>query len=155
MPEKEAYHISFKIRHPSWPAHRFTETLDCDTDYAWDVGDEHRTPSGRLLRRRKRQATYWCVSYTVEGDRNFVQDFKQICAWLSTKKLFLEELQASEGRIAIDIGLRGSTNIGWSFEVADLRLAADLGISLGIEVFANMNGDEETRDKQLPWKRLS
>jgi hypothetical protein len=151
--EREAYNISFKIRHPSWLARRFTEILDCEPEYAWDVGEEHRTTSGKLLRVRKH--TYWCVSYTVEGDRNFVQDFKQICAWLSTKKLFLEELQASGGRISIDIGLRGSTNIGWEFEAADLRLAADLGISLGIEVFPDMNVDEEIRDEEFPWKRRS
>jgi hypothetical protein len=97
-----------------------------------------------------RDKTYWCVSNDVEGVRNFVREFNQICTWLSTKKPFLDELQASGGRIAIDIGLRGSANIGWTFGPGDLRLAADVGIELGIEVFPEM--PVAVADEVLPWR---
>src|SRR5436190_10221617 len=89
----EAYDISVKIRHPSWPARLLTEGLDCQPDIAWDVGEEHRTTAGTLLKRRDK--TYWCVTHRVEGERRFSREFEQVCKWLSTKKAFLDEVQAS------------------------------------------------------------
>ena len=152
MLEREGYTFSVKIRHPSWIVTRFTEGMSCEPDYSWSVGEEHRTGSGILLRLRDK--TYWCVSNQVEGKRRFVREFKQILKWLSTKKPFLEEVRTAGGRIAVDIGLRGSANMGDVIEPDDLRLASELGISLGIEVFPRRTPREEIRDEELPWTTI-
>jgi hypothetical protein len=146
--EREGYAIDVKIRHPTWMASHLIIGMGCEPDISWDVGEEHRSPSsGALLGVRK--ITYWCVWNHVEGRRNFFAEFKNICEWLKAKKPFLDEIRATGGSVAVDIGLRGSVNIGSSLDPAHLRLAGELGVTLGIEVFPQMNPSEESDGP--PW----
>ncbi len=148
LPETEAYDVSVKITHPTWSSRRITEAMLCHPDISWTVGEAHSSP-GLASQGRKRKNTYWCVWHYVEGHRNFFKEFKAVCEWLCQRKSFLEDLEATGGDVEVDIGLRGSANIGATLDPVHLRSAADLGIRLGIEVFPQMNRE---RKKKVPWE---
>jgi hypothetical protein len=153
MEEKQGYTIDVRITHREWLVSRIGAAMDCDPDVSWSVGDERALcPSGSPV--GCRSETYWCLGRQSEGERSFFGEFREVCEWLTTKKSFLSELQATGGRAAVTIGLRGSANIGDTLVPDDFRLAAELGIDLSIEVFPQMNPLEEgeSRMQWAPWR---
>lgn len=144
---RNCYTVSLAVHHPVWPVSRITAALGWDPDVSWNAGYEHRHPKiGALLNVRK--TTYWCLSNQVEGERLFFREFVRVINWLITRKTFLDELQATGGDVAVNIGLLGSHNIGSSLGPDHIRAAADLGITLGIEVFPKMN---PRTPRLVPW----
>jgi hypothetical protein len=150
MEEREGYTIAIAIKHPAWGLDRITSEMEFQPIFSWCVGDKYRlSRSGPPL--GVRRDTYWSVWNQAEGKRRFSREFADACEWLASKRSFLDEIRATGGRVSIDIGLRGSVNIGSSIDPIRLRLTADLGIFLGIEVFPEMKFREDLQPDIVPW----
>lgn len=91
-----------------------------------------------------RTLTYWDFVYQVDGQRHFSDEVRKVLNWLQREKsAFLRDLQQSGGTVCLDVNILGSVNIGDELHPRDLLQMAELGITLGIEVFPKMNS--------MPW----
>jgi hypothetical protein len=81
--------------------------------------------------------TYWTYSIRVVGERSFLDGVMRIVHELAEKAEFFSDFRHTGGETTLLVGLPGDVNIGDVISSQDLRLIAEAGFSLGIEVFPN------------------
>jgi len=97
-----------------------------EPDYSWSVGE-----------RGKAQTMWSRESYTT-GKRFFFEEVRDVLDWIHAKEGFAEKLRATGGSLCVIVNLPGAVNLGCTLEPEVMQLAAQLGVSVGVEVFPNM-----------------
>ncbi|MCO5082519.1 MAG: DUF4279 domain-containing protein [Rhizobiaceae bacterium] len=128
--------IQLSFTHSHIGVDELTRRIGIEPDRAWNVGEERTTPVGRRIS-GVFDKTYWSVSRTVFGKRHF---FNEVLFELD--KLgnidFFRWFRQNGGEASVIIGLSGAENIGDVIKPENLNRLAELGFSLGIEVFPNL-----------------
>jgi len=131
--QSEFYAIRVLIKHPSWAVAEISARLEEQPNYSWSVGESGRTE------------TMWSrESYTL-GQRYFFDEVHDVLEWIQSRVGFADELQTSGGSLTVIVNLPGAINLGCTLGPKTMRLAASLGVSVGVEVFPNMRRDDAKR----------
>ena len=138
------YFVLFRIKHPSIDPRELTSRFMMTPHRSWKVGERRILPNGRVLNTCNKDS-FWSYQERYEGaSRNFFKKADRLANRLKPHEGFLHEISATGGKCEIYIQLPGTKNIGDSLEPQTLRLLAELGIFLSIEVFPH-NGENTAR----------
>lgn len=134
------FYVQLMLKHPSCSSDKISAALARQPTRAWNVGDA--APGLPKFRTH----TVWYLTTRVSGSRFFFREVGSFCDWLVPHSDFLNSFVESGGRCSITVQLDGSENIGDALDPAVAMTLANLGISLGIEVFPNIGFDVEDRE---------
>jgi hypothetical protein len=137
--ESEALRFSLQVRltHPSIDPEVISRALRREADVMWKAGDERRTPTGQRLPGTRKE-TYWSRSHRVARQRRFFDAVSSVANQLADKAEFFRDFHQSGGEATLVVDLPGDVNIGDVMSAANLRLIAEAGFGLGIEVFPKL-----------------
>lgn len=117
-----------------------TAQLETEPDRAHQVGDDRATPKGKKLPGTYRE-TLWGL--TLHDERSLksadvsLEHFLEKCnERFSPKQSYFQSVIAQGGYIEYFVGWFGGFNIGATLEPRLLRSTADLGISIGLDIYA-------------------
>lgn len=105
---------------------------------AWRFGEARFTPKGTRLEGAWRD-TRWSHGFEVDKNATIETAFASALDRLAGTGRFLAALRETGGTAELILSLPGDTHRGASIDVETLRALADLGVGLGIEVFAKMS----------------
>ncbi|MGN6829972.1 hypothetical protein [Paucibacter sp. M5-1] len=131
--QSEFYGVRVLIKHPSWSVAAISKRLTEEPDCSWSVGDRGKTE------------TMWSRESYTTGKRYFFDEVRDVLDWIQTKEEFAEELHATGGSLAVIVNLPGAVNLGCTLEPEAMGLAAQLHVSVGVEVFPNMRHPDAKR----------
>lgn len=128
------YRVRLLIRHPHIDPARITRALGLDPRHSALAGSARRAPNGAALPGVHKTSS-WNHSFHVERNRHFFSDIEKMITRLEPHRSFLAEIIDGGGSIELIVHLRGTTNIGDTFQWRDMARLSALQIDLGIEVF--------------------
>jgi len=120
------YSIRLLIRHKILSAQEITKMLEVEPTYSWSGGTNGH------------ENTMWSLETWTQGRRFFFEELTSLIDWLEGKSSFLNAISLDEGAVVVIVQLPGQLNIGDELSPKIMFKAATLGISIGIEVFPNL-----------------
>lgn len=123
------YSIRILIRHPSIIVDEITKNIGMEPDFSWNFNDPGR------------QHTMWSLVNWTKNERFFFRELGEVIVWLEERSHFLKKMNDSGGTISLIVQLSGKLNIGDELPPEMLIRAAQLGTSIGVEVFPNFAPD--------------
>jgi hypothetical protein len=127
------YEINLLINHPNMSPDTITRRLKLTPHYSWRRGEPRRTPIGMELG-GVRSETMWRHVAKEEGRRSFFAGLREFVDRLRVHRRFLSQITSAGGRVELIVNLPGNVNMGDVLKPETLRLIADMGADLGIEV---------------------
>jgi hypothetical protein len=146
-----AYRVIFRITHPTADPAELTSALGMEPNRTWKVGERKKAPNGRELEGIVSESFWSCGDKYLGQDRRFFDEVNRLTLHLKPHKAYLQNLFEAGGKCEIYVQLPGSVNIGDSLAPQTLRLLAELGILLSIEVFPDWEvpeADQSERSKE-------
>ena len=131
---RKRYEINLLINHPVMSPDTITGRLKPTPQYSWRRGEPRRTPIGTELG-GVRSETMWRHVIREEGRRSFFAGLRNSVDRLRAHRRFLSQIASGGGRVELIVNLPGNVNMGDVLNPQTLRLIADLGADLGVEVF--------------------
>jgi len=125
--------------HPNADPSDITREIGLAPLRAWRCGETRFTPKGTPLEGVRRD-TRWSHGFEVDKNATIETAMASALDKLAGKRRFLASLRETGGTAELVVSLPGDTHQGASISVELLKALADLGISLGIEVFPKTNG---------------
>ena len=133
-----SFQFSLKLVHPTTSLDAITAALGHKPDGGYCVGDPRATPAGVELGGIRRE-TLWHFAYRITATRYFFSECVDFCEeFLMPYRTFLDTFRSTGGEIMVIVNLPGTRNLGDDLAPDQLRRLADLGVSLGVEVFPSM-----------------
>ncbi len=126
--------IILLIRHPNIDPEDISRELKLEPRTVWKVGDQIRTPKGRVMSGH-REYSSWTHVFERRTDSPFFEEVEHALSRLAPHKEFITRIINEGGYGEIYFQLPGQVNQGSSAKPSVLRLIADLGLYLGVEVF--------------------
>jgi hypothetical protein len=129
------FSIVLLIIHPNIDPELVSSTLRMKPFRCWKAGDSRATPTGAMLD-GVWSDTRW--NYVVDYQDDSICIFDKVAElvnYLAPHKKFLSRIRTEGGSAEIIMHVPGDTHIGDSAEPTLLHRMAELGLSLGIEVF--------------------
>jgi hypothetical protein len=124
--------------HPNADPMDMTREIGLTPLRAWRFGEARFTPKGTRLEGAWRD-TRWSHGFEVDKNATIETAFASALDRLAGTGRFLAALRETGGTAELILSLPGDTHRGASIDVETLRALADLGVGLGIEVFAKMS----------------
>ena len=121
------YSIRILVCHPVMSA----------ADLASGMGEEAKY-SGEP--RSNGKPSFWSRVTETRGERGFFSGVAGAISWLEGRRVFVQAVLATGGKIEVIVNLPGDRNIGDSWKMENMARAAALGVTLGVEVFPNIRG---------------
>jgi hypothetical protein len=128
------YRVRVLINHPTDDLAELTELTGLTPNLCAIRGQERFTPKGTRLP-GNHPFSIWQSSETFHHSRAFSLGVRKVTDALMPAAKRLQEICATGGRAQLILDFKGHRNIGDTIEAADLGRLAQLGMSLGIEVF--------------------
>ena len=128
------YRVRIVIDHPADDLAAFTQLTGLVPGICWTRGQERYVPEGTRLPGRH-SLSRWQYSETFRHSRAFSLGVRKVTDALMPAAARLQEVFATGGSAQLILDLKGHRNIGDVIDAADLGRLAQLGVSLGIEVF--------------------
>lgn len=82
------------------------------------------------------ELSWWNHIFEYEGDHDFFYEIERLLAQFTPYRDFLRKISEEGGHAEIYLQLPGTVSQGSSAKPSVLRLMADLGLELGVEVFS-------------------
>jgi hypothetical protein len=120
--------------HPDADPGQITHKLGLPPSRAWQRGEPRSTPKATRLEGSWAD-TRWSHEFQLRKDATIEAAIALALDRLSAARTFLATLRDTGGRAELIISLPGDTHRGASVSPERLEALADLGVSLGIEVF--------------------
>ena len=120
------FRIRILVRHPSMPVADLTAAMGDQPDHSGEPRD--------------RNGAFWSLVSETTGQRDFFSEVSEVVSWLEGRRTDIRSILATGGSIQVIVQLPGDRNIGATWEPRDMARAAELGISLGVEVFPTIRG---------------
>lgn len=131
------FSIVLLVRHPSIDPKEISAELRLEPFSSWKVGDLRTTPKGTALP-GVREQSFWNHVFEYEGDSRFFEETERLLGQLALRKDFFVRIGKEGGYAEIYLQLPGDVNQGSSAKPSLLKLMAELGLHLGVEVFPDM-----------------
>jgi hypothetical protein len=135
--------VLFKVRlllvHPNADPADITREIGLAPLRAWQFGEPRFTPKGTRLE-GDWQDTRWSHGFAVDRRATIESAVAAALERLAVARRFLATLRQTGGTAELIISLPGDAYQGASVSAELLTALADLGVSLGIEVFPKRNG---------------
>jgi hypothetical protein len=128
------YRVRVVIDHPTDDLAELTQLTGLLPDICATRGQERCAANGTRLPGRH-SVSIWQYSETFRHSRAFSLGVRKVADALTPAAATLQRICASGGRAQLILDFKGHRNIGDVIGVADLGRLAQLGVSLGIEVF--------------------
>lgn len=128
------YRVRVVIDHPSDDLAIVTQVTGLVPGLCWTRGEPRFAPNGTRLA-GKHQFSRWGYSQIVHDTRAFSLSVRATIDALAPAAEVLQKLYATGGRAQLILDFDGDKNIGDAIPASDLSRLAQLGVSLGIEVF--------------------
>jgi hypothetical protein len=128
------YRVRVVINHPSDNLAIITQLTGLVPLICWTKGEERFAPNGTRLA-GKHQFSRWGYSRTLRDSRAFSLGVRATIDALAAAADVLQRICATDGRAQLIIDFEGHKNIGDAITASDLSRLAQLGVSLGIEVY--------------------
>jgi hypothetical protein len=128
------YRVRILIEHPSDDLAELSQLTGLTPNICAIRGQERFTPKGTRVPGNHR-FSIWQYSETFRHSRTFSLGVRKVTDALTPAARRLQEICATGGRAQLILDLKGHRNIGDVIDAADLGRLAQLGLSLGIEVF--------------------
>jgi hypothetical protein len=132
------FSIVLLIRHPSIDPRVISEELNMDPYACGMVGKPKMTPKGNLVPGTY-ELSWWNHVFEYEVDTRFFEEMERLLAQLVSHKDFFLKINKEGGYSEISLNLPGAMNQGDTAKPSMLKLIAELGLHLGVEVFPEMN----------------
>jgi hypothetical protein len=129
--------ISLKIFHPVMDPQEITREIGLNPTHSWLAGEFAKTPKGRALK-HVRNESYWCYRLNI-ANKSFATEIDSLLSYLSSYRNFLNRISLDRGRIELSLDIWGGANMGDIIDHSILARMSALNISMGIEVFPNIN----------------
>ncbi len=130
------FDVELLIVHPTIDPAEITAALGIEPVKTHRVGDSRRTPKGTPLPGNY-QDTRWRHSIRHEAkDQWFADQFETLLSRIEPHAAFLGHLRATGGRTCLIIQFLGDGYHGDEISADTLSKLANMGLSLGIECFA-------------------
>ena len=126
--------IVLLVRHPSMDPKEISRELRLEAFSAWKAGDQIKTPKGTVLP-GTRERSSWNHVFEYEGESKLFEEAERVLSRLASKKDFFGRITKEGGYAEIYFQLPGDINQGDSAKPSLLKLMAELGLHLGVEVF--------------------
>ena len=133
------YRVRFLINHPTDNLAELTRLTGLMPNICWTRDEERFAPNGTRLPGKHKFST-WQYSESFRHSRAFSLGVRKVTDALIPAAARLQEIFATGGRAQLILDLKGHRNIGDTIDAADLGRLAQLGVSLGIEVFPGADG---------------
>ena len=125
--------------HPNADPSDITREIGLAPLRAWRCGETRFTPKGTPLEGVWRD-TRWSHGFELDKNATIETAMTSALDKLAGTRRFLASLRETGGTAELIISLPGDSHQGASISVRLLKAFADLGVSLGIEVFPKTNG---------------
>jgi hypothetical protein len=122
------------LAHPSAEPAEITREMGLAPSHSWRRGDPRTTPKGARLEGVWRD-TRWSHPFQLGANATIETALATALDELSGARRYLARLRATGGSAELIISLPGGIYLGASVDSERLKALADLGVSLGIEVF--------------------
>jgi Domain of unknown function (DUF4279) len=126
--------MRFLLIHPSADPDVITRAMGLVPLRAWRRGEPRFSPKGTRLEGVWRD-TRWIHVFELDRDATVERAVAAALDTLSPASRFLTTLRETGGTAELIITLSGDAHHGASVSAEQLKALADLGVSLGIEVF--------------------
>jgi hypothetical protein len=128
------YRVRLVIDHPADDLAVITQVTGLVPGLCWTRGEQRFAPNGTRLA-GTHQSSRWGYSQIVHDSRAFSVSVRAMIDALTPAADMLQKIYATGGRAQLILDLDGDKNIGDVIAAAELSRLAELGVSLGIEVF--------------------
>lgn len=133
------FSIVLLIEHPSIDPRVISEELKLEP-YAYATAGKPRvTPKGITLPDIIMERSRWNHVFEYEGDTRFFKEMERLLAQLASHKDFFLRITKEGGHAQLYFNLPGDVNQGDTAKPSMLKLIAELGLHLGMEVFPEWN----------------
>jgi len=126
--------MRFLLVHPNADPAVITREIGMLPSRAWRQGEPRYTPKGTSLEGTWRD-TRWGHNFTLHRNATIETAIALALDKLSAAKPLIATLRDTGGSAELIISLPGDTYQGASVSTEQLKVLADLGVSLGLEVF--------------------
>jgi hypothetical protein len=120
------YSVRILINHPFLRVEEITENMGVEPNFSWNFNDE-----GKI-------ETMWSLVTWTERERSFFREIGMVVNWLEERSTFIKEINARGGSLMLIVQLSGKENIGDELSSKTMIRVAELGASIGVEVFPNL-----------------
>ena len=135
------FDIDLFIIHPILDPSRIAETLGLNAKIVHRVGDQRRTPSGRVLEGTYRD-TRWRHSRRFETHgQHFAERIMELLVEIEVHKSFFHELRATGGSACVILHLLGDGYLGDELSRDALKKLVELELDFGIECYIEPQSD--------------
>lgn len=129
--------VQLFIVHPSIGPPEIEQALGLSASHSHRVGDGRVTPKGTSLVGTYRDTRWRYSSRHVTSDQRFAKELDKLIELLSPHRVFLQRLRETGGRATLVVQFLGDGYFGDEIAASTLAKIADLGLGLGVEVFAD------------------
>jgi len=131
---EKMFTISLRIEHPSERFEAIAQKLALSPVFGYTVGDQRRTPKGRLLEGvNERTYCYFDIIPKQAGD--FIDGLRQAISRLDFYGEFFRELTREGGRVELYAGIFVEGSTGFTLSVNDLEALRRMALELSVEVY--------------------
>ena len=123
------------IKHPDLDPAVITSALRVEPQHSWKKGEPRVTPSGSPLPGLRRES-YWCYTFSNVENREIAELIESAVRSLPQRSTLWSELQNSGGSAMLILQVVGTKYQGAVISSELIAKLAQLGIALGIEVYA-------------------
>ncbi len=128
------YAVSLHVKHPELGSAEITSNLHLKPRRNWTVGEPRRTPKGTPLEGVYKES-YCCFEFGEGEDGELANCLRKAIGELRRYKPFLQQIRASGGSLEFFVFWYPNGDTGGSFDPELLGEMAELGITLGINVY--------------------
>lgn len=129
------FDVELFIVHPTLDPAEIDAALGLDANFVHHVGDQKKTPRGKLLQGTHKD-TRWRYSRRYETpDQRFADKVGELIDYLEPHKKFLKKLTSTGGKSSLLIQFLGDGYFSDEIPRDILRRLVDLDLDLGIECF--------------------
>jgi hypothetical protein len=131
-----SYKLSLSVFHPEIAPSTMTTALGMEPDGAHRAGDPRRTATGTLLGGAY-DRSFWRHRFPTPDDSDFPGFLHRVAVSLQPHRTFLRSLRETGGDLELFVGLFAEgKNIGATIPYDLMSILADLGIDIGLDIYA-------------------
>ena len=126
--------VSIRCWHPSMRAIQIAAGVELNPETSWDAGDERRDATGQPLT-GIRKSTYCVFDVEESAELDFDDRIVNIVYNLNRRRTFIRRFLESGGVMELFCGMFFERSGGFSMKPELLRAAADLGVTIGFDLY--------------------
>ena len=127
MTARYYFSIRLLIEHPTLNENDISRLLEMEPTYSWNFFDVNKN------------TTMWSAVSWTKNSRYYFDEISEVIDWLKTKTFFLSHFNQNKlAKISVIAQLNGGMNIGDLLKPETMKIATDIGVFIGVEVFPQL-----------------